>query len=438
LIPKRFARDANLRVHMLLTLADRYAENQQFDARDRLIRQAYEESHSISDVGLRAYATCMWASSVAEKGDFAPALKLIESVLPTVSSADSAEFQANCRVVESIIAAQANDGARAIVAAERAVTLEENRGGAPGREYVPLSVLALAYVRGSRYDDAERTFERALALLESEGRETDRSATNMLTNWSLMLQQTGQMTASLEKSKRAVDISRAADSENGAMPALLDVYGHALTAIGDYAEARNILNESYEKWRAAGSPRRRIVSLNIAIGLATEEGDAARAMHLLDEAEALLKADRSANAYLIAIGDESVARVALANGDILRAVTLAERAASGYTKAGRNDKAADMQAFLARSLNGEGRFSDALMAAQQSIDGIRARLPGVKYSYQMGQALLEVATAKAGLRDAPGARAAVADALENLRPTVGPRSSSVNRAETLLEQLDSR
>src|SRR5262245_45942439 len=84
-------------------------------------------------------------------------------------------------------------------------------------EYVPLSVLASAYIRGSRYDDAERTFERALALLESQGLETDRSAANMLTNWSLMLQQTGQMTASVEKSKRAVAISRAADSENGAI-----------------------------------------------------------------------------------------------------------------------------------------------------------------------------------------------------------------------------
>ena len=56
----------------------------------------------------------------------------------------------------------------------------------------------------------------------------------------------------------------------------------------------------------------------------------------------------------------------------------------------------------------------------------------------MGQALLEVATAKDGLRDAPGARAAVASALENLHPTVGPRSRSVHRAETLREQLDLR
>ena len=438
LIPKRFARDANLRVHMMLTLADRYAENQQFDARDRLITDAYEQSRSISDVGLRAYATCMRAWSIAERGNFAPALKLIESVVPSVSAADYAEFEANCRVAESIIATQANNGARAIVAAERAVALEEKRGGAPGREYLPLSVLATAYVRGNRYDDAERTFERALALLEAEGRDTDRSATNMLTNWSLMLQQTGQMTASVEKSKRAVDIARAADSENGANPALLDVYAHALTVVGDYAAARAILNESLEKWRVAGSPRRLVVSLNIAIALATEEGDLVRATRLLDEADAVLKADRSANAYLKGIVDESAALVALATGEVSRAVTLAERAVSTFTMAGRHDRAADMRVFQARSFNAEGRFSDALMAAQQGIDGIRTRLPGVKHSYQMGQALLEVATAKDGLRDAPGARAAVASALENLHPTVGPRSRSVHRAETLREQLDLR
>lgn len=49
---------------MLLTLADRYQENQQFPDRSRLLKQAYEESQSIADAGPRAEATCRWASQV--------------------------------------------------------------------------------------------------------------------------------------------------------------------------------------------------------------------------------------------------------------------------------------------------------------------------------------------------------------------------------------
>src|SRR5262249_14455252 len=149
LIPKRFAHDVPLRVHMLLTLADRYLDNLQFDARNRVLAQAYADSRSVTDVSLKSMATCEWASQFAERGDFRSAFSLIDSVLPTLSAtSDYAEAESRCREDESTFAAQNRDPARAISAAERAVFLEEHRGGAPGHLFDALAALAGAYSVG--------------------------------------------------------------------------------------------------------------------------------------------------------------------------------------------------------------------------------------------------------------------------------------------------
>jgi serine/threonine-protein kinase len=56
LITRRFDRDPALRVHMLLVLADRYQENQQFDDMRRVVKRAVDDSRSVGDAGLGAYA----------------------------------------------------------------------------------------------------------------------------------------------------------------------------------------------------------------------------------------------------------------------------------------------------------------------------------------------------------------------------------------------
>ena len=49
LITRRFAGDPALRVHMLLVLADRYQENQQFDDMRRVVKRAVDDSQSVVD-----------------------------------------------------------------------------------------------------------------------------------------------------------------------------------------------------------------------------------------------------------------------------------------------------------------------------------------------------------------------------------------------------
>jgi len=439
LIAKRFAKDPELRVHMLLTLADRYQENQQHDAWNRVVRQAYDDSRSISDIGVRSYAACTWALSFAEGGDFARAFALLDEALPLVSTPSLAEFESGCRVGESIIGAQANQPDRAIHGAERAVALEEQRGGAPGRQYVPLSVLARAYVNANRYSDADRAFARAFAVLEAEGLDASRNATTLLSNWSAMLQETGQMLAGLDKSRRVVDIARSSDTDAGATAPLLEIYGNALMAVGDYAEATSVLDEALQKEQRTGSPTRYILALAYAIQAACESGDRDRGARLLKDAHATIDANPSLSSYYKAIVEASEARVAFVMGDIPRAVKLARHALATFETATPNKwRVEPTQILLSRFLNAAGLFGEALPAAERGVAMVRERLPGVAHSYQMGQALLELATAKSGLGDAPGARDVLAGALENLHPTAGATGSEGQRAAALRQALDAR
>jgi tetratricopeptide (TPR) repeat protein len=438
LIPKRFAQDTPLRVHMLLGLADRYQDNLQLDARNRVLAQAYADSRSITDVALQSMATCRWASQFADRGDFARALALVDSVMPALSAtADYAETESRCRVFEATFAVQNRDAARAIPAAERAVFLEEHRGGAPGRLFEPLAVLASAYAGASRWDDASRAFARALAALESDGLGDTRTAAIVLNNWAVMLQDAGRTVDAATPAARAVAIARAADSENGANFGILQAYANTLAATGHYVLALPAYDESLAKSRATRSPRRVVVALQAAIRAACEAQDRTRADRLLTEAYAVLNADPSPTEYSKAVVEISAARVALANGDTRRAIDLADHAERMFATA-TTTRAGLVQAqiFHARSLNAGGRFSEAAVAADQSRREAASRLGGFTHSSFMGQALLEVAAAKQGAGDLPAARDAIAHALENLQSAVGPEGWDVERAEALQRSLD--
>ena len=56
LIDRRYAADPVIRVHMLLTLAERYKENQQYDRWHATLDRAFSLSRAIPDVGLRSRA----------------------------------------------------------------------------------------------------------------------------------------------------------------------------------------------------------------------------------------------------------------------------------------------------------------------------------------------------------------------------------------------
>jgi serine/threonine protein kinase len=434
-IARRYASDPTLRVHMLLSLAARHQENQQFDEWQRILKRAHAESRTIGDAGLRAYTTCAWALSLTERGDPAEALALISGALPTVAAnPDYVEYESGCRVFESIAARTVGDSPRAIAAARRAIALEEARAGVPTREIDAVAALAPALAKAFEFAAADAAYRRLDGMLESQGLgDTRRMAVN-LHNWGTMLIESGQILKAVDVTARAVRVARAADSEHGASLSMLTSSGVALFATGSHAEATVAFDEAIEKARAAGSRPRLISVLASATGAACAGGDVDRARRLFGEATRVLAEEKAV--YSRGLVEGAAARVALASGDRARAVDSARRAVATLETATRiGTGVLPHRTLLARTLNADGQHAEALRVAERSLATAEERRAGQRYTAAIGLALLEVADARAGIGDAAAAKDVLARALEHLNATYGPKADTTLRAGRLRQRL---
>jgi tetratricopeptide (TPR) repeat protein len=430
-----FDSDPVLRTHMLLLLAERYQENQQFDAWRRVLQRAYDDARGLRDVGLRARATCAWAAQFTEGEEAGRALRAIDDVLPLLlAQPEQSDAISTCLQIESLAAKRTGDTVRALRSAQRAVSLEEQRGATANRVYSAVMNLASAYVAAKRFGAASDAYRRASALIEPQGLAGSVRHAVFLNNWSVMLQNAGQHAEGAAVAKQAVEMARRADSENGASLTMLGTWANALAATGGFDDAEAAIDESLVKARAAGSVPRLFTTLVQAIILATESGDLPRAERLLAEARQTPRPDLGA----VTRGnlELSEGRVALARGEEAGAVAWTRRALDSFASLGPNQTSLlSTQTFLARCLNGAGQFAEALTYAERSLVMATERLGDMKHSSTVGAAQLEVATARYGLGDVDVARTAVAQAIEHLLATVGPNGPHTLRAERLRASL---
>jgi len=433
-----YAGKAVLQTHMRLLLAERYQENQQLDAWRRVLQRAYDDARGLSDIGLRARATCAWAAQFTEREDAARALSAIDEVLPSLlAHPEQTDAIATCLQLESRAAARSGDTSRAVRSAEQAVTLEEQRGATANRLYAAVTTLAFARVAAAQFGAAGVAYGRAAALLEPQGLANTVRHAVLLNNWSAMLQNAGQYVEAERVARQAVEMARRADAENGASLTMLATWASALSATGAFSEAGRAIDESLTKARAAGSVPRLFNTLGQAIVAATESGDLVRANGFLAEARQALPLDASA----VTRGTLELVegRVALARGDAARAADWTRSALDSFSASSPTQASlVPTQTFLARCLNAAGRFSEALSFAERSRATAAARLGDLPHSSVVGTALLEVAAARSGLGDVDGARSAVAEALAHLVPTVSPVAPSTLRAEQLRTTLEAR
>jgi serine/threonine protein kinase len=437
LINTRYGREPELRVHLLLTLADRYQENQQFADMHRVAQQAYEVSRGFSArSGLRAYATCYAGFSSLEQNGPKAALPLIDRAVDELAtSPDASEYEGPCRAIESIAWRRAGDFDRAIRAGERAVAIEERRGGTPNAIYDPLSALATAYGAAGRDRDAAAIHRRLFGILERDGQGRSLRAAIQLNNWSVALQNAGQMLEAADLGARAVDVARAADTEHGASLTMLSTYANALAAVGRHDAAAPILDESLVKARQAGSTDRLVRNLVMALMSSAEAADLTRAQALAREARSL----RGLSAYSTGILQMAEARLADAAGHQDDAVQSATRGVATLSTATASAfSLLQARVTLAEILNRAGRFADALVPAGLAATAAREHQGNASRSWHLGGALLEEAVAKRGLGDRKTALELATEALAQLQATVGPVARTTRRAEALVSELATR
>jgi serine/threonine-protein kinase len=441
LVERRYANDPALRVHMLLTLVERYLENQQYDLARQTVDHAFDLSRTTGDERLRARAACARAEVLTEQGDAATASLLLKDALTGLAaSSDAAWEEAICRDVESDLLLLKGDFSGAAAAAEHAIALDAERGGTSGGdlEINAWLDLASAHIGAARFAAADADFRRIVALLEAQGRAESRLAAIAFNDWSAMLQDAGQHERAVGLAERAVRLQRHRDSVGGAALSTLTTYAFALTVVGRSAEAIPILEEAIAKARSAGSPRRLFTTLATCAMTYREAGDLAQAERLLAESEALLKSNPSFPPHLEGLLERNGARIALARGETARAVELAERSLRRYDEAHRPDNETLPGVLaLAEAENADGRYDAALEAADRALAMATARLGGMAYSYNIGRAHLERGTARAGRGEKEAAREELAQALTQFRSTVGLDAAAARRSEAELRRLGS-
>jgi serine/threonine-protein kinase len=435
MVDRRFADDPALRAHMLLTLADRYHENQQFDDWKRTLDRAEEITRTVRDAGLRARVACGRALSVSEKGDPQAALAMMDEALRTLgASSDQAADEAACKVYESIIARQKGDVPRAVAAGERALALEDGRPGPVGHQIEALSALTLAFVAAGRVTAADATARRAIELLEAQGRGQTRTAAIMLSNRSAQLQDAGQYQAAVPLAERAVRIARDQDGENGASPAQLTTLASGLQIVGRPREAQPLFDEAVEKARKSGSPARLVYALVGAASVRRDLGDLQASFLLLKEVENVIGSAAGAAPQMRALLDRQLARQALAEGDTKKAVEMAQRAADEVTTYG-PPVILSASLSLAEIQNTDARSGDARATAERCLQIAEGMLGDLKHSYNVGRSHLEMGIALAGLGDLTAGRDHLNQALEHLRACVGPDAPFTRRALQQLERF---
>jgi len=441
LVERRYANDPALRVHMLLTVVERYLENQQYDLARQTAEHAFELSRTTGDVPLRARAGCALVAVLTERGDAAAASALLKDALAGLAaSSDAALEEAICRDAESDLLVLKADFSGAAAAAQRAIALDAERGGTSGGD-IEINAwmdLAVAHAGTARFAAADADYQKIIGLLEAQGRDESRLAAIALNDWSAMLQDAGQHERAVALADRAVRLQRHRDTVGGAALSTLTTYAFALTVVGRPAEAIPVLQEAIAKARSAGSPRRLFTTLATAAMTYREAGDLAQAERLLAESQALLVSNPSFPAHLAGLLERNGARIALARGETARAVEFAERSLRRYDEAHRPDNETLPGVLaLAEAENADRRYDAALAVADRALAMATARLGGMAYSYNVGRAHLERGTARAGRREKEAARREFEEALTQFRSTVGLEAGAARRAQAELARLGS-
>ena len=107
--------------------------------------------------------------------------------------------------------------------------------------------LAEAYRVAGQNQRASATFERAAALLAPPGRNDTQTAVVIFNDWALALDKLGQPLEAERLFRRAIDISRAGQTEETVSPILLNNYAKTLYQLGRFEKAADYAGRAYAK-----------------------------------------------------------------------------------------------------------------------------------------------------------------------------------------------
>jgi eukaryotic-like serine/threonine-protein kinase len=426
------------RVELLVSIGQQFEGlDEPGDAR-RVLEKAYRLSRGFSDRSARAQTSCALAGSLGRAGEIKRAEALFQEGLGELP--DEPQYALDrvfCLMQGSDVSRNSGSSSESIARARAAERiLRESPLDSELMELRSMINLAESYRQAGEYNAAIQTFEKMAGLMASLGRDSTQTAGTMFNDWALALDQLGRPLEAEKYYRRALEISRVDQSDEGVSQLLLINYARTLRELGRLDEAAATAESAYAKAKAASDEVGINQSLLERARIYREQQNPDRAEAMLAEVEPRLRRDLPPGHYAFAAVARERALLAQARGNLPAALDFMTRSLAileASAKAGKQGgnflpivltERADIEIQLRR-------FENAAADATQSLNLLKAIVPAGTFSCNLGRAYMGLGRALL-MEGKPGAaRDAFRSAAKNLEAALGPDHREARNARQL-------
>lgn len=423
------------RVEMLISLGRQYNVLDEQAKSRQLLGEAYDFSRQLTDHSIRARASCSLASALALKGEHDRAEQLVqEGIQELGSELRFAPDKMFCLIRGTEVARERGDSRQAVARAEAAQAVLKGLPFESGRENPQLLMdIAESYRYAGRYDEANMAFARASEELTALGRDETQTAVTLLNNWGNLLVLAGRPRDGEIVLRRAIDISRAGQTEDAVAPMLLVNYARSLRELHQLSRAADYAERGYAKALQSGAEVVVGQSLLLRALIYTDMGDTQRAAEMLNEVEPKLRRGLPAGHIAFASLASSQALLEQARGNLPAALQQANEAVAISEEAVKVGRLGGdyLPIFLARRSDIElqlGQVEHAEVDASRGLSILQASAQAGMFSSTLGHMYLALGRALQARGRSQEAQIAFRSAAEHLQSTLGPDHADTRSA----------
>ena len=443
-VEKRHSADTLRRADLLMWIGENYSSEDQTAQGRVLVEKAYQATRGLSDVSIRARASCALADCLSQDEDLIRAESLVQEGLKELP--DDPRYAIDrvaCLRIGSEVARQAGrakDGVARIQTAQRIVSKS-----AVATDILKMSIsldLAAAYSDAGQNSESLSEFQHAASLLSSLGWEETETSLHLFNNWALELDQIGRTLEAEETERRVLDLTRDGGSGGESRAMIKNNYAKMLRKLNRLDEANDYAQRSYEEAQKEHNPLVTSQSLLERARIAISQHRYADASELLSELEPQMRKHLPPTHYAFASLASDRSRIAFGEGDPALALQFANQAVSigeAAVKTGGEGAFAFPGYLMNRSTIelASGSLEPAAADANRALALVQSKAQPNSFSSTLGYAHLAVARVLEAQGKHEQARSEAALAAQNLQKCLGADHPET-RAAVQLAALDSK
>ena len=435
-VDAQYGSDPALRARMQMVVSDLMGDQRNYKGSLAVLDRAQLSAASTGDPVLLARLECRRASGLAASGRPELAEPLFASAMRRLSapSANDVDAQVGCFTERGSFFARQARPQESIADAEQALRLIDTARTAHAGEAIALRMMvADGYDALGQTARAVDIYEQQLDAAERIG-ESGTMLTTMANNLGVLLGRAGQLQRAAQAYERG--LAAAAASGGPRDHALAISYARLLIDLGRASEALPLLQRATAASDRDGDPL--FAALGV-FGTAAAQCQLRRwslCDRLLLEARARLQPIVPRERALWGSVEVVAARASLARGDARLAERQLREAVARYEAA--EDRSVGRVRALALLARIEAERGDPVAAqidVARALQLARSETAGFARNEWVGSALLAQGVVAKARGDGAAARAALVDAVEQLRPSAGDRAPATQEAVALLAAL---